>query len=299
MSQADYQPQRPSRLLRWLLSLQSYPRLLRILPPCLLVMVMVLDYSTGFRWGFGLLYLLPVLLVALRPGYRLLWSIIVVAGLSWSLIEMLAGFPYQHWGQPVWNLLMRLGMLSLAGFAMQGLAQSHQQAWQLATQDSLTGLANRRAFLDALASNIERSRRHPSYRFALCYLDLDRFKHINDHYSHQQGDQLLAACGAALKQQMRQHELAGRLGGDEFALLLECQQLSALQQALARIQQPLAALLQPYQAGVSMGAVLFEQAPVSVEQALHLADALMYQSKQHEPGGFHSQCWPTPVANSP
>src|SRR5699024_4894708 len=97
-------------------------------------------------------------------------------------------------------------------------AISDQLAYQ-ATHDSLTGLVNRQAFeqrLDNLLMNI----RHGDSSHALCYLDMDQFKIVNDTCGHAAGDELLCQVATQLASQVREHDVIARLGGDEFGVLL-------------------------------------------------------------------------------
>jgi diguanylate cyclase (GGDEF)-like protein/PAS domain S-box-containing protein len=90
-----------------------------------------------------------------------------------------------------------------------------------AFHDALTGLPNRALFLDRLGRAIERAHRHPEDRFAVLFLDLDRFKVINDSLGHTFGDHLLVAFARRLEGLLRSADTAARLGGDEFVILLE------------------------------------------------------------------------------
>ncbi len=99
------------------------------------------------------------------------------------------------------------------------VAQLHEQMKELAATDSLTGLANRRAFLDSLQTETARSRRSKA-EFCIVLLDLDRFKTVNDVYGHAVGDRVLIRAAEALTHAIRQSDIAARFGGDEFMLLL-------------------------------------------------------------------------------
>jgi len=90
-----------------------------------------------------------------------------------------------------------------------------------AFHDALTGLPNRTLFVDRLTLAIERAKRRKGYTFAVLFLDLDRFKDINDSLGHTLGDQLLIATAKMLEQGLRTTDTVARLGGDEFVILLD------------------------------------------------------------------------------
>jgi diguanylate cyclase (GGDEF)-like protein/PAS domain S-box-containing protein len=97
---------------------------------------------------------------------------------------------------------------------------AEQRVHELARYDSLTGLPNRNMFLDELERAIARAQRQGG-EFAVCFIDLDRFKTINDTVGHAAGDQLLQAMAQRLQATLRKSDLVARLGGDEFVVMLE------------------------------------------------------------------------------
>lgn len=99
------------------------------------------------------------------------------------------------------------------------LMSKHHDAEHRAATDSLTGLANRRAFEDALARQVASSRRH-GRPLSLVMLDVDHFKSINDRLGHEAGDAVLVAVANAITNEVRHPDICFRWGGDEFALLL-------------------------------------------------------------------------------
>src|SRR3546814_10918255 len=99
--------------------------------------------------------------------------------------------------------------------------------------DPLTGLNNRRGFVDSLEALVAQDATKATG--ALFYIDLDNFKQVNDTHGHQTGDEALLEVAALMKEQIRGGDLAGRLGGDEFALLLRSEEHTSELQSLMRI----------------------------------------------------------------
>ena len=99
--------------------------------------------------------------------------------------------------------------------------KAEEQLVQNAFSDALTGIANRALFLDLLGRALKRRFRHPDYLFAVLFLDLDRFKLVNDSLGHNIGDELLRAVARRLEKCLRSQDTVARLGGDEFTMFLE------------------------------------------------------------------------------
>ena len=154
-----------------------------------------------------------------------------------------------------------------------------------ALHDSLTGLPNRTLLLDRLEHALQRYRRHPEQLFALLFLDLDRFKAINDSLGHLAGDQLLLETASRLQNCLRASDTVARLGGDEFVILLEdIGNLKDIEDCASRIQKALAAPLNlnGHQVAIaaSIGIVLSDSVYQQAEELLRDADLAMYQAKQ-------------------
>lgn len=152
---------------------------------------------------------------------------------------------------------------------------------KLARIDSLTGLANRRAFYEGAELERKRSLRR-SRPLSIAYLDLDNFKQINDRNGHEMGDELLACVGGIMRANLRAEDLVARLGGDEFAVLLPESDYQAASLAVAKLHRILSAEMQKrcWPVGVSLGMVTFESIPENVEDMVHAADELMYTVKR-------------------
>jgi len=152
--------------------------------------------------------------------------------------------------------------------------------------DKLTGLPNRHFFMERLqkaAEQKQRADRHPPL-FAVMFLDLDRFKIINDSLGHLVGDQLLTAVAGRLRNCARPDDVVARFGGDEFVILLErLRDPEEASHVAARIQDALSATFQiddhEVTSGVSIGIVLSSEAAENAEDILRYADIAMYQAK--------------------
>jgi diguanylate cyclase (GGDEF)-like protein len=154
-----------------------------------------------------------------------------------------------------------------------------------AFHDALTGLPNRGLFLDRLQHVIESSRRHPEQLYAVLFLDLDRFKVVNDTLGHMVGDHLLVAVGERLAECLRPGDTVARLGGDEFGILLDRLAGAAdAHQVADRILRSLArpAVVDGHElfATCSIGVALRSDRYQRPEQVLRDADIAMYEAKQ-------------------
>lgn len=198
--------------------------------------------------------------------------------------------------KPLLKLISALLSFSLEREKLvQELQKSNQQLARLALLDPLTELPNRRAFLTELPKLFATAKRQNSY-LIVGAVDLDNFKTINDHHSHQAGDQLLKTLACRLKNTLRENDLIGRTGGDEFLFATlgissdaqpehdSSQSARLLQQRLSKACAGRFALgsdLPPvnYQ-GASVGSVVIWPHETYIEQALRLADQAMYRIKQ-------------------
>ena len=160
-----------------------------------------------------------------------------------------------------------------------------------AFHDGLTGLANRNLFLDRLGMAISALQRDRQGSFAVLFLDLDRFKTVNDSLGHSVGDLLLVAIARRLEQLMRPSDTVARLGGDEFAVLAYGVGESAdAAHIAARIQER---LVEPFLIGAqevyvtaSIGIALPEHPGASADGLLRDADLAMYRAKAAGPGRY-------------
>lgn len=163
--------------------------------------------------------------------------------------------------------------------------RAEEQLLHNAFHDALTGLPNRAFFMECLKQTLQRAKRQENYLFAVLFLDLDRFKVINDSLGHLKGDQFLLAIAKRLGVCIRSTDTAARLGGDEFTILLdEIQNLSDAIKVAERIQQELTLPLEldgqevftTASIGIALSSTVDYDQP---ENLLRDADMAMYRAK--------------------
>ena len=165
------------------------------------------------------------------------------------------------------------------------LKEAERQISHQAFHDALTNLPNRALFMEHLSMAIKRGKRRPDYHFAVLYLDIDRFKLVNDSLGHSVGDNLLKAFAERIQDSLRDIDTLARLGGDEFVILLEDIEDEDFASVVAvRLQQ---ALKRPFLvnskevfAPASFGVVLNTKDYDLPEEIIRDADAAMYHAKE-------------------
>lgn len=150
--------------------------------------------------------------------------------------------------------------------------------------DGLTGLPNRSLLLSRMGQALERYRSDPAAEFAVLFLDLDRFKVVNDSVGHLVGDELLKVAGGRIRAQLAPQDMIARLGGDEFAVLLESgvvreQALTIAGRIIEAMEEPLRVAGRYIFTSVSIGIVFAQSQYRTAEELLRDADAALYRAK--------------------
>lgn len=180
------------------------------------------------------------------------------------------------------GILMYMVGLSFAVIAACYL-KSHQNVLQLASEDALTGLPNRRSIDETLKRQFSVARRQQK-PFAVMILDLNKFKQVNDTYGHATGDALLTEVAGRLRRFVRDADYVGRLGGDEFLLILtdvEDQRSAdaAIERLRTHLDGPVVFRGDSLSIEISLGLALWPQDADSVDRLLSVADQRMYSDK--------------------
>jgi diguanylate cyclase (GGDEF)-like protein len=170
-------------------------------------------------------------------------------------------------------------------------ARYHEEIYQLATIDPLTGLSNRRHFLELLERELARTAKH-GRSLALLIIDLDHFKSINDRYGHPVGDIVLKLVGTALSADAREEFIVARIGGEEFAAVLPEHDIEQATAYAQRLCASIAALelgeeVAEQHVTVSIGVAVWRTGMTILGDLLGAADAQLYRAKQ---GGRNRVC---------
>ncbi|HEY5487034.1 MAG TPA: GGDEF domain-containing protein [Candidatus Limnocylindrales bacterium] len=215
-------------------------------------------------------------------------------------------------GRTNWTLTTKLPLLDESGVVIglvgitreiNEMRETEVALQHLATHDTLTDLPNRFLMVDRLSQLLSRAQRSGS-AFAVLYMDIDRFKEVNDSHGHEFGDLLLRAVAKRLSKSVRQSDTVARIGGDEFVIILET--VHELREAGAvglHVQRALAKSFtldrQRVSITASIGISFYPQNGADPDTLLRAADYAMYLAKR-EGGNRHVACPPgTPQPGDP
>ncbi len=247
----------------------------------------------------SLFILLPVFL-GVTAGTRagLYWTVAVCA--TWLLLLLLdrSGYEFSQIIVPGnYNVALTIS-LSMSCFLVvmtvvqyefmnhmlrSGLARERANFEYLARHDQLTGLPNRRSFIQHWEMALSRARRSET-RVAILFLDLDKFKIVNDRLGHGAGDYLLQEMGLRLQDLLRSTDFVARWGGDEFAMIVEniasdADLDSVASKLVETIRQPMLVHGEQVAVGVSIGAAVYPDQSEDGAELERLADEAMYSAK--------------------
>ena len=251
--------------------------------------VLWLDVATSA--DFNECFLLPIAVAAAYPIRRdwATWLIVAVA-----VAMVVLGAVLEPEGESVNSMLVNRGVtvvvIFVIGLLMTRVTRSERQLFRIATTDPLTGILNRRHFLEQLGRERLRAMRYGT-TVSLLILDIDHFKRINDTYGHPVGDEAIKALAGTAGKCLRPTDLIARFGGEEFVVMLPHTDEAGAVMAAERIREAVGKIVVP--AGtqdvrftVSIGATTHARG-VTVDQLLECVDKALYAAKN---GGRNQVC---------
>ena len=276
------------------------------------VVVVLTTYLFGVHLNLGVLLLFIGISIVCALGnpailHRIYWWIVGLIILI-SLLQYFAFLPYSPilnhsqydpLGRPTDTLVSLWALIGFVTSLIMYLATVSIESWveregqykKMSMLDDLTGLMNRRAFLNLAQQEIVRSQRRVAFQKQAPYLgcimlDLDHFKNINDNFGHDAGDEVLSLCAELISRQVRPYDLVGRFGGEEFSVILPGADHASSVEVASRICEAINNLIvqgRNYQINVtaSIGVSCF---PVTqqqqLEELLRVADDALYAAKR-------------------
>jgi diguanylate cyclase (GGDEF)-like protein len=257
----------------------------------LLIVILVPKLSTGYPFGildFLFIYLLAPLVLLPYRFWENAAALLMCAALPnvFVLFDLAPGFPLALYNVMAWPACL------VAVYAQHQFDELfrrvflyRKQIHELALNDALTGLGNRRYFMDRANESVSRARRH-SRQLCILALDIDHFKAVNDRYGHAAGDDVLRSFATTLLAQLRTEDICGRTGGEEFGVMLPDSSPHTGVAVAERIRKAVETSVattrstnQVISVTVSIGVASFPRSGQTLEQLLHQADMLLYEAK--------------------
>ncbi len=207
--------------------------------------------------------------------------------LTWGSLHLLG---HEGMGSAFWiSMLVPLPLTLIFGGLCLFLVASLERAWanvnELAMQDALTGLSNRRRFIPAAQRELDLAQRHRQ-SLALLVLDVDHFKAINDAFGHLSGDDVLVEVARRCQQALRTTDLLARWGGEEFIMLLPNTPLPQARQLAERVREAIFAAPRimiegrPVQVTASLGAAgIVQGQDITLDELIKRADIALFNAK--------------------
>lgn len=248
----------------------------------MVAIISVAAYIVGYEITTSTFFLIPIALATWYANYRQGVYFALLSAFIWHLIDtVFSAHPYVHPLIPYWNTSVRLGLFLITTLFLNLLKTQLNNEENLSRTDSLTGVMNGRGFAEVAEKMFELGARH-GRQTCLAYIDLDDFKQVNDQRGHSEGNRVLHTVGEVFLKSMRKTDVVCRLGGDEFAIALPETNEAGARSAFNKLGNNLALAMQEHNWPVtfSIGVISFDLPPSNFDEAVKLADALMYQVKK-------------------
>lgn len=258
-----------------------------------IIFIGYLHFIVGPSFEFHLFFLLPIILACWFTGLFFCCFVFCLTVLSWTLSDyLLAGsniepLPF------LFNSTIHALILAYITYLLRYIRHLLIRESQLAREDSLTKIPNRRSFYESgeIAFSTGHRQQLP---VTIIFIDVDSFKSINDTYGHKIGDKLLFEAAQVMNQHVRKNDVLGRIGGDEFCLILLNVEKEQAHSYATNLKEKLAEKMyqHQWQTTFSMGIVTYRVTPPDFLNTIEQADRLMYEVKINGRNGFSQAYFP-------
>jgi diguanylate cyclase (GGDEF)-like protein len=253
----------------------------------MVLLVGILNRIAGPELSSTVFYLIPIALVTwfTKRLFGLILSILSAS--TWLIADLTSGATYSCADIPYWNAVARLGSFFILTCILSALNSTLKKEKEFSRIDFLTGVRNRRYFIELVNMEINRIRRY-KHPFTMVCIDLDNFKTVNDCFGHTTGDNLLRLVARVIQENIRLTDTLARLGGDEFAILLPETGRDVAEVIMQKVQKINLDIMRRHgwPVTLSIGVVTFTSSPSTVDETLRIADRLMYTAKNNGKNGI-------------
>ncbi|HET6369998.1 MAG TPA: GGDEF domain-containing protein, partial [Nitrospiria bacterium] len=177
----------------------------------LAIVISTFDYRSGADVSLMIFYLVPIFIAAWCVGNWAGMLLALGSSAAWFFEDVLSSTPHSHPLIPYWNAAVKIGFFLIIAYLMSSFKKSWELNRTLARTDDLTGAINRRYFFELAALELSRAGRY-RHPLTVSYIDLDRFKMINDRFGHAAGDALLRSVIKTIRSHIRDVDVIARLG---------------------------------------------------------------------------------------
>ncbi len=243
--------------------------------------VAMVDYLTNQQASIHIFYCVPISIVTWVLGLKYGVLVSAICTTSWIATDYAVNIDAAAWRPQYWDIFVLFVFYSVFAVLIARLRYSIDKEKRLSRTDALTGACNTRCFHELGERELERLRRY-DHPFSLAYLDMDKFKLVNDTFGHMAGDMILQEVAATLMRNLRENDVVARLGGDEFVVLFpdtDEEAGGALMEKMLELVNE--AIPDKYRGipSISIGLVTFTRPPATLEDAIRAADLKMYEAK--------------------
>ena len=246
----------------------------------LVSLIACLHYVTGLAYEFNSFYAIPILASAWLLDTAACAALTVACLAAWAIADIQLGGEQSDLLPLAVNTTTRAFTIILVIVTMKRLRRALQREWDISRQDQLSGLWNRRYFFELGATILTLAKRQ-SLPVTMVFMDLDRFKEVNDSLGHAVGDELLRTVSAVMQAHFRSEDVLARLGGDEFAAIMPGLTAADARLRLESLRDKIRTTMdqQGWPVTLSIGAASFVVVEGSIEAMVRAAHAAMYEAK--------------------